>query len=244
MAKEISPYNELGVYETSELYGKTGKYRVLQFADGAVQGAMDMREPQRVVLEYQRAMIHLMDDNDPAFSSAFVIGHGIGTIAGHYPDRQFVTAEIDEKIVELSRRFFRYRMNNVVIGDGRDILVEQESGRYDYILLDAFTSKGTPRHLTTLEFFQTVMDKLRPGGAVILNVAGKLRNDRRSAAIHTTLSETCAYTRAFYLPVRGAGVDDLGNLIIIGSNKPIQAQPGLTADFAEIAMERGHVIRD
>ncbi|WP_127529869.1 spermidine synthase [Paenibacillus kobensis] len=244
LTKKASRFNEIGVYETSELYGRTGKYRILQFADGAVQGAMDMKEPQRVVLEYQRAIIHLMDWNDPDFRSAFLIGHGTGTIAGHYPGKPFVVAEIDEMVVELSREYFGYRPHNVLIGDGRELLEEQMPNAFDYIILDAFTSKGTPMHLTTLEFFQTVMDKLRSGGAIILNLAGKLRNDRLSSAIHTTLSETCAYTRVFFLPVNGAGMDDSGNMIMIGSNRPIQAQSGLTAGFAEIEMEQGHMIRD
>lgn len=244
LVKEAGRFNEISVYETSELYGKTGKYRILQFSDGAVQGAMDMKDPQRVVLEYQSGIIHLMDCNDPAFGDAFVIGHGIGTIAGHYPGKRFVVAEIDEKVVELSRRHFDYEMNNVVIGDGRQILAEQQRGSFDYIILDAFTPKGTPLHLTTLEFFHIAMDKLRSGGAVILNVAGKIRNDRLSAAIHTTLGEMCAYTRAFFLPVAGAGTDDFGNVIIIGSNRPIEADPRLMSGFSEIEIEQGHIIRD
>lgn len=244
LAKEVSPFNEIGVYETSELYGKTGRYRILRFSDGAVQGAMDLKNPQRVVLEYQRAIIQLMDCNDPSFENAFVMGHGIGTIARQYPGKRFLVVEIDEKVVDLSREYFRYQMNNVVIGDGRQILTEQKPGTFDYIILDAFTPKGTPLHLTTLEFFQIAIEKLRYGGAVILNLAGKIRNDRQSAGIHTTLSETCAYTRAFFLPVAGAGADDSGNVIIVGSNRPIEAQPRLMAGFTEIEIGQGHIIRD
>jgi len=244
LEEETSEFNQISVYETSELYGRTGKYRVLQFADGAVQGAMDMKDPQRVVLEYQRGIIHLINGNEPVTGNVFLIGHGIGTIAAQCPDKRFVTAEIDEKVVQISGRLFHCPMNRVIVGDGRHILAEQQPGVFDYIVLDAFNSKGTPKHLTSLEFFRIATDKLRPGGAIILNLAGKARNDRLSAAIHTTLRETCSYTRAFFLPVEGAGADDSGNLIMTGSNRPIHAHPRLMEGFAEIEMGQGHMIRD
>lgn len=244
LVKEVSAFHEISVCDTSELYGETGKYRILQFSDGAVQGAADLKDPQRVVLEYQRGIIHLMECNDPDFDSVFIIGHGIGTIAGQYPGKWFVTAELDEKIVELSRQFFGYRSNNVVIGDGRQILAEQQPGSFHYIILDAFSSKGTPQHLTTLEFFQLAMDKLAQGGAVILNLAGKLRNDRLSAAVYTTLSEAFAYVRAFFLPATRGRSEDYGNLIIAGSNRPIEGHARLLAGFVEVRLEQGYIIRD
>jgi hypothetical protein len=120
-----------------------------------IQGAIDLKDPQRIVLIYQRAMIHLMEFNAPSFEHVFVIGHGIGTIAGHYPDKPFTVAEIDEKVVEISKRFFGYskEKDHVVMGDGRQILESEQPNIYDYIILDAFTHKGTPLHFTTSEFF-------------------------------------------------------------------------------------------
>jgi hypothetical protein len=53
IAKEYSRFNEISIHETSSLYGKRGKYRTLRFSDAAIQGAMDMNDPGRVVLEYQ-----------------------------------------------------------------------------------------------------------------------------------------------------------------------------------------------
>jgi spermidine synthase len=40
-----------------------------------------------------------MECNDLAFENVFVIGHGIGTISRHYPEKWFKVAEIDEKVV-------------------------------------------------------------------------------------------------------------------------------------------------
>jgi spermidine synthase len=242
LAKEFSLFNEIAVYDTNQLYGKMGKYRCLQFSDDSIQGAIDLKDPKRIVLEYQRAMIHLMELNDPSFDRAFVIGHGIGTIAGHYPDKLFTVAEIDERVVELSKLFFGYRKDNVRVGDGRRILRNEEPNAFDYIILDAFTNKGTPLHITTLEFFEMTMEKLDSQGAIIMNLMGKPKNDRLINAIHTTLRETYAYTKAFSLPA--VDENDIRNLIIMGSNKTIDIQSQDTAGIYEIGLEQGHIIMD
>jgi spermidine synthase len=242
LAKEFSLFNEIAVYDTNQLYGKMGKYRCLQFSDDSIQGAIDLKDPKRIVLEYQRAMIHLMELNNPSFNRVFVIGHGIGTIAGHYPDKRFTVAEIDERVVELSKLFFGYRKDNVRVGDGRRILRNEEPNAFDYIILDAFTNKGTPLHITTLEFFEMTMEKLDSQGAIIMNLMGKPKNDRLINAIHTTLRETYAYTKAFSLPAVDEA--DIRNMIIMGSNKTIDIQSQDTAGIYEIGLEQGHIIMD
>ncbi|MEX1030094.1 MAG: fused MFS/spermidine synthase [Paenibacillaceae bacterium] len=235
LAKEYSQYQE-----ANQLYGKTGKYRFLQFSEHAVQGAIDMKDPKHIVLEYPRAIIHLMDINEPFFERVFMIGHGIGTIASHYPDKQFRIAEIDEKVLELSRLYFEYHKDNVVIGDGFELLMNEEANRLDYIILDAFTKAGTPHHLTTLRFFQMTKDKLNARGSIILNLTGKANNDRLISAIYTTLKEVYTYSRAFSLP--GEDASDVRNIIVIGSNKMIEFEPRAMAGFIEIELEQGHII--
>jgi spermidine synthase len=242
LAKELSTFNEIAVYDTNQLYGKMGKFRCLQFSDDSVQGAIDLKDPERIVLEYQRAMIHLMELNDPSFDRVFVIGHGIGTIAGHYPEKRFTVAEIDEKVVELSRLFFGYRKDNVRVGDGRRILRNEEPKAFDYIILDAFTNKGTPLHITTLEFFEMTVEKLDSQGAIFMNLMGKPKNDRLINAIHTTLRETYAYTKAFSLPAVDEA--DIRNMIIMGSNKTFDFQVRDMAGIYEIEIDQGHIIVD
>jgi spermidine synthase len=242
LANEFSTFNEIAVYDTNKLYGKTGKYRCLQFSDDSIQGAIDLKDPKRIVLEYQRAMIHLMELNDPSFDRAFVIGHGIGTLAGHYPDKRFTVAEIDEKVVELSKLFFGYCKDNVRVGDGRRILRNQEPKAFDYIILDAFTNKGTPHHITTLEFFEMTREKLDSQGAIIMNLMGKPKNDRLINAIHSTLRETYVYTKAFSLPA--VDETDIRNLFIMGSNKTMDFQVRDKIGLYEIEIEQGHIIMD
>jgi spermidine synthase len=242
LVKETTALNEISVYESTELYGELGKFRYLQFSDDAVQGAIDLKDPKRIVLEYPRAIIHLMESNHPSFGSIFVIGHGIGTIAGRYPDKRLLVAEIDEKVVELSRMYFHYRGDHVRIGDGRLLLEQVDLHSLDYVVVDAFTQKGTPRHLTSSEFFRLTKDKLISRGAVILNLMGKPGNDKRINAIYTTLHEHYLYAKAFYLP--GTDGADIHNMLLIAGDQEIQFHPREMAGFQEVELEPGYVIVD
>jgi spermidine synthase len=242
LAKESSIHDEITVYDATQLYGEKGKFRFLQFSDDAIQGAIDLNDPLRIVLEYPRAIIHLMESNHPAFEKVFVIGHGIGTIAGHYSKKQFTVAEIDEKVVELSKSFFKYNKDNVVVGDGRQILSNEQTNEFDCIILDAFTKKGTPFHLTSLEFFKMTKEKLTSQGSIIMNLMGKAHNDKLINAIHTTLREIYTYSKAFSLP--GEDAADMSNIIVIGSNKSIDFQARDMAGFYEIELEQGHIIME
>lgn len=242
LAHKFSLNQEITVYESNQLYGEIGRFRCLQFADDAVQGAIDLRDPSRIVLEYPRAMIHLMDKNNSQFGGAFIIGHGIGTIADHYPKKSITVAELDEAVVELSRTFFDYQRDNVVVGDGRQILMNEEAGALDYIVVDAFTKDGTPSHLTSMEFFQMAKSKLNERGAILLNLAGRAKNDRLMNAIYSTLREVFPSTKAFAIPSKDSS--DIRNILMMGSGHTIQFQPKEMAGFVEIELAQGHIIRD
>ncbi|OXM87573.1 spermidine synthase [Paenibacillus rigui] len=232
----------ISIYDTTEFEGEKGRFRVLQFANDAIQGAMDLNDPKRVVFEYPRALIHLMEYNLPSFEDAFIIGHGIGTIAGYFAKKNVKVAELDENIVSLSRTYFGYSGDNVRIGDGRQLLHQEKPASCDYILVDAFTEKGTPVHLVSRQFFDMAREKLYPCGYILLNLMGKGGQDRRISAIHTTLSEVFPYIKAFALPSEHA--HDVQNRIMIAGNQPIGFQARQLAGFVEIEPEPGDVLWD
>lgn len=243
LTKRSSAHNEIAVYETSQLYGKMGKYRCMGFADDAVQGAIDLKEPKRIVLDYQRSLISLLEIINPLFKSVFLIGHGVGTIAGHYPNKQFKIAEIDESVVEISRQYFNYDGNNVMIGDGRQLLNREEPNSFDYIIVDAFTDKGTPHHLKTLEFFAMTMEKLDSNGVLILNLMGRTNNDRLLNAVYTTIKNTYDYAKAYSLPAEAER--DERNILLMASNKTFETRAGdIGKGVVEIELSQGHTIRD
>lgn len=240
--KELTAHHDISIYDTTTLFGEKGSFRVLEFSNQAMQGAMDLEQPDRILFEYPRAMIHLMSANAPHYERVFLIGHGIGTIASHLKEKRFKVAELDAHVVSLSRQFFGYSQDNVYIGDGRQILHNEPPRTYDYILVDAFTEKGTPLPLTSLTFFQMAGEKLDAEGAILLNLMGKGENDPLLTAIHTTLREVFPYVKAFSLP--SGSSRDLQNIILMGQHKPIISSPRHLAGFVEIELSYGYILMD
>ncbi|OZB99116.1 hypothetical protein CJP46_04560 [Paenibacillus sp. XY044] len=233
---------EIIVCDTHQLFGETGRFRVLQFGDNAVQGAIDLRHPERIVLEYPREIVRLIRERTPEADRIFMIGHGVGTIAGRFREDQCQVAEINADIVELSRTYFQYGWNNVVIGDGRAVLEQQADGSCDYVVVDAFTREGTPYPLTTEEFFMLARQKLKAGGLLIMNAAGKLQRDAVLSAIHTTMEQVFPSVQAFALTEGDPGEER--NVLLMGSDMPAAATANVLEGFMQAQLEQGYILRD
>ncbi|MCM3205372.1 spermidine synthase [Paenibacillus illinoisensis] len=240
--RNMSEQHALTVYDTTRLYGEKGHFRVLEFSNEAVQGAMDLDEPSRMLLEYPRAMVHLMERNTPEYEKVFVVGHGIGTLSTYLSNRQVKIAELDEEVVELSKTLFGYKGSEVMVGDGRELLQQEAPGTYDYIIIDAFTAEGTPKQFTSRSFFTMAQSKLRSGGSILLNVFGRAGNDRLVNAIYATMADQFDYTRSFVLPTDTQ--DEIQNRILVGSDAPIDFQSRSMAGFVEQEPGEGYIIED
>ena len=141
--------------------------------------------------------------------------------------------EIDGKIIETGRDFFDMNQGNLnaFAQDGRWGL-EQSQERYDLIVLDAYRPPYIPWHLTTIEFFQLVRDRLTDQGAVGINV-GRAPGDRRLIdGIVTTLGQV-------FPSVYVMDVPDTFNSIIFATQQPTSAD-NLYINLFELS-ERGDV---
>ncbi|OIP97953.1 hypothetical protein AUK40_02200 [Candidatus Wirthbacteria bacterium CG2_30_54_11] len=116
---------------------------------------------------------------DKKEQKAAVIGAAGGTAyrmweetSGDQFDFTFEGAEIDPVVVDLSRKYFgmdQYPNVEVSAQDGR-IFLKQSKGDYDIVFLDAYRQIYMPPHLTSLEFFQLVRDRMSEDGVMIANV--------------------------------------------------------------------------
>ena len=60
---------------------------------------------------------------------------------------------------------------DVVAGDARRQLVKAADGSFDVIMLDGFCSDAIPVHLLTREAIRLYVQKLAPGGVILLHVS-------------------------------------------------------------------------
>ncbi|WP_411349853.1 spermidine synthase [Paenibacillus sp. WLX2291] len=240
--RQSSAYEQIIVYETDRLYGEKGHFRVLQFANTDVQGALDLNDPQRIVFEYPRAIIHLLEHNVQELERLYIIGQGIGTLGNYFADRDVQIAELDVEVARLSVKYFGCNAEHILIGDGRGILSMQPDQHYDGIVLDAFGETGTPLHLVSMECLYLMRSKLHDSGYIIMNLIGRGPNDRRLHAIYTTLCEVFAYVQCFQLPVEKNS--DVRNIIMMAGSAPIRYQLRQMAGFTVMQPEIAYVLYD
>jgi len=118
-----------------------------------------------------------------------VLGVGTGTLAAYAnrkndtPGWKMTLFEIDPVVVKMAEdpEYFTFLADarkrqvevDIRLGDGRQEFKKAEDGAYDLIFMDAFTSDAVPIHLITKEAIQIYLNKLAPGGVIIINVANR-----------------------------------------------------------------------
>jgi len=108
----------------------------------------------------------------PRLERVLCIGMGMGIVprelarAGAAVD----VVEINPAVVPVARKYFDLDpgMFRLVIGDGRQFL-NTSTGRYDAVILDAFSGDSSPSHLMTREAFAAISRALNPDGVLVMN---------------------------------------------------------------------------
>ena len=133
-----------------------------------IEKAMNLREPD-------------------AATEIGVIGLGAGTLAayGRAGDR-FRFFEIDPAVIRIARdaRYFTFVERSaarveIVQGDGRIALArerERNTPRFDYLIVDAYSSDAVPVHLLTREAIALYVDSLTPDGCLVFHASGRAFN--------------------------------------------------------------------
>ncbi|MCB9594152.1 MAG: fused MFS/spermidine synthase [Sandaracinaceae bacterium] len=110
------------------------------------------------------------------------IGLGTGAVACYAaPDEPWRIIEINPDVIEIASdpRWFTYLSNSpgdvdVTLGDGRIGLTEERDASLSLIVVDAFNSDSVPVHLLTREAIRLYLEKLEPGGWVVLHLSNRV----------------------------------------------------------------------
>jgi hypothetical protein len=109
------------------------------------------------------------------------VGLGAGAILCHRkPGEVWTSYEIDRAVVEAASNpalfGFVPKCGNgdpIVIGDARLKLAEEPDGKFDYLLIDAFSSDSIPVHLLTVEALELYRDKLSEDGILAIHISNR-----------------------------------------------------------------------
>lgn len=121
-----------------------------------------------------------------------VIGLGVGSVACYAkPGQNYTYFEIDPIVARLASdpAWFTYLPDctpdaRMVLGDGRLTLAAEPEGKFDLLLVDAFSSDSIPAHMMTREALALYMSRIKPDGIVLLHVSN------RYLALETVVART------------------------------------------------------
>jgi spermidine synthase len=150
-----------------------------------------------------------------------ILGNAAGTTSRAYeeffPETRIDGVEIDGELSEIGRKYFD--MNNPRLHlyheDARPFL-RRIDAEYDQISVDAYRQPYIPFYLTTEEFFETVKDRLRRGGVLVVNVGHPEGQDDLEKVLAATMGEV-------FPNVMRDPMEDT-NTLLVASEAPLSAE--------------------
>ena len=229
-----SPYNHVIVLKKADVIS------FKRMENGATVSAIDLASPARQVISYTRYLFAPVLFH-PAPQRVLNVGLGAGAInrlfTKIFPDTLLVSVEIDPMIVEVAAEytgFVESPNNRVVIQDGR-VFLRRDKRKWDWIIIDAFVKRSQiPPHLTTLEFYRLVSDRLTDRGIMAINLhSGSRLFDSQAATL-----------RAAFRQVLFFRVGKRGNVIALGADydKPHLLSLMANLDFATLPDARAYEV--
>lgn len=167
-------YNRLRVFRTTEK--DTGKpMRVLLTDPDSTQASMYL-DSDELALNNTK-YYHLLRHFKPDFQTTLLIGGAAYSFPKDYlrlyPDKKMDVVEIDPQMTEMARKYFKLQDHpnlQTFHEDGR-VFLNQNTKKYDVILVDAFTSVySVPFQLTTIEAIRQMEKSLSDDGVVLVNL--------------------------------------------------------------------------
>ncbi len=159
------------------------------------------------------------------FTAGFV-GLGSGSLAYFAEQGESMRFyEIDPLVARIAKnpKFFSYlsrtkASTDIVLGDARLTLQKESPHKFDFLLIDAFSSDAIPVHLLTREAFAVYFDKLAPQGLLALHVSNRYLD--LEASIAATLQNMPDVTALSVFPPAAAPMPEAAasNVIFVSRN--------------------------
>jgi spermidine synthase len=204
---------------------------------------VDLEDPTHLEFRYIRVMVDLIDVEMPEGPlEVLSIGGGGFTFAGYLdatrPGTNHLVLEIDSSLVDIGRADLGFEDEaDVIIDDARRSIDGVPPGSVDVVIGDAFSGLTVPWHLTTVEFVETVGEKLAPGGLYTINIIDR-PEARFARAKAATLEQVFEHVAVFAPPGYFTGQSG-GNYVLVGSNDPIDMERVTAATRARGGVEIG-----
>lgn len=194
---------------------RSGDYLSLRFARTGHfwnESRIHVDDPGELPLVYNRVMlVGLAYPRAP--TSLLLLGLGGGSISRYLdafmPELAITGVELDAEVIDLARTYFHLGETavDIVHADGR-VHLRQNDQRHDLIMVDTYRGGVVPFHMVTREFFALARDRLKPDGALVINLHARSR----------LLDAVLATLRATFQRVDTYSAPQSGNVIVVGTD--------------------------
>ncbi|HUW64646.1 MAG TPA: fused MFS/spermidine synthase, partial [Spirochaetia bacterium] len=160
--------------------------------------------------------------NEP--QNVLVLGSAGGTIPHllakydqqSFPGLSVTGVEIDPAVIPLDYQFFGLKKQEAtLVNQDARVFVNQTHKQFSIIIVDAYTQQiYIPFHLSTEEFFQTLQNRLQPGGLIAMNVNATTPASKLLQSMVKTVGAVFPYT---YI----AKSNGEYNYVLLGSQQPL-----------------------
>lgn len=179
-------------------------------------------DSNELVNEYTK-YYHLSKHFNPGFKKTLMLG-GAGysypkDFLLKYPEATIDVVEIDPKVTELAKKYFRLKENSrltIYHKDGR-VYLNKTQKKYDIIFGDAFSSHySLPYQLTTKEAVQKKYDILNDKGVVILNIISSIEGEKGQFLRAEYATYKSIFPQVYLFPVKEPDdEDEVQNIILV-----------------------------
>lgn len=199
--------------------------------DGTPQSHVNLDDPSQLFFEYIQRMGHTIDQlgmpGQPL--TAVHLGAGALTIPRYVeatrPGSRQQVIELESDLMDFVRAELPWSKRaqiRVRHGDAREVVAKLPNGllgTVDLVVVDVFSGARTPAHITSIEFYRTIVPLLKPDGIVLVNVAdgpGLAFARGQAATLVAAIGNVAALAETQILKGRR-----FGNIVLVGSPGPL-----------------------
>ncbi|MEZ5661803.1 MAG: fused MFS/spermidine synthase [Burkholderiaceae bacterium] len=189
--------------------------RYLHFGTPWVQGAMRVRRPDELALDYARHMMAwLLFRNGPVRVAQLGLGAGSLTrwVHKHLPESTITVVELSPAVVAVAQSHFKLPREDerfeLVIEDAQAFATHpRRRAMFDVVQIDIFDAQVRGPALDSIEFYRGCRNMLDAGGVAIVNLFGEVPSYERN---YRNLREAFDGRLLVLPPV------EAGNVIVLG----------------------------
>lgn len=204
-----------------------GSYTLV--VDGTPQSHVNLDDPSQLFFEYVQRIGHVIDQLPDGPITAVHLGGGALTLPRYVeatrPGSRQQVVELESDLVDFVRENLPWSKQasiRVRHGDARAVVAKLPPGlrgTVDLAIVDVFGGSRIPAHVTSLEFYRSVVELLSPTGIIAVNVAdgpGLAFARGQAATLLAASGDVAALAEAQILKGRR-----FGNVVLVGSRSPL-----------------------